>query len=161
MHIRKLKQQDFDVFWPTFHQVITDQETYAFDSTMSKQQAYDVWCLQPLETSFAIEAETILGSYYLKPNGAGPSSHVCNCGYIVTPQARGKGVAKQLCLHSQERALELGFKAMQFNAVVSTNEVAVKLWEKLGFNIVGTVPKAYLHKRFGFVDTYIMYKWLE
>ncbi|MDE1465367.1 GNAT family N-acetyltransferase [Spartinivicinus sp. A2-2] len=169
-----MSQQDFDEFWPTFEQVVTDQETYAFEPTMSKQQAYELWCLQPLETHVAVEskattvvvndlekAETVLGSYYLKPNAAGPSSHICNCGYIVIPQARGKGIAKQLCTHSQERAVALGFKAMQFNSVVSTNKCAVTLWKKLGFSIIGTIPKGYHHKKLGFVDTYVMYKWLE
>ncbi|MCX4025936.1 GNAT family N-acetyltransferase [Endozoicomonas sp. SM1973] len=167
-----MSQQDFDGFWPTFKHIVTEQETYAFEPAISKQQAYELWCLQPLETHVAIEAkamvalndsekaETVLGSYYLKPNAAGPSSHICNCGYMVTLQARGQGIAKLLCIHSQERALALGFKAMQFNSVVSTNEVAVKLWQMLGFSIIGTVPKGYLHKKQGFVDTYIMYKWL-
>lgn len=103
----------------------------------------------------------VLGSYYLKPNAAGPSSHICNCGYMVMPESRGKGIARKLCLHSQERAVKLGYKAMQFNAVVSTNLVAVNLWKKLGFEIVGTVPNSYRHKKLGFVDTFVMFKWLE
>ncbi len=91
----------------------------------------------------------------------GPSSHICNCGYMVSSEARGKGIARLMCEHSQETALRLGFDTMQFNSVVSTNEVAVKLWEKLGFQIIGTIPKAYKHAHLGLVDSYVMYKWLR
>jgi ribosomal protein S18 acetylase RimI-like enzyme len=80
---------------------------------------------------------------------------------MVSSEARGKGIARLMCEHSQETALALGFDAMQFNSVVSTNEVAVRLWEKLGFQIIGTIPKAYQHAHLGFVDSYIMYKWLR
>jgi len=102
----------------------------------------------------------VLGAYYLKTNAAGPGDHICNCGYMVPPAARGKGVARAMCEHSQQQARELGFLAMQYNAVVATNEVAVALWQKLGFSIVGTVPNAYRHARFGFVDTHVMHKTL-
>lgn len=80
---------------------------------------------------------------------------------MVAEAARGKGVAREMCLHSQTIAVELGFKAMQFNSVVSTNEIAVKLWQSLGYNIIGTIPKAYRHRIHGLVDSYIMHKWLE
>ena len=106
----------------------------------------------------AKEGEEVLGSYYLKANGMGPSSHVCNCGYMVSAHARGKGVARALCEHSQEVGRVLGYHAMQFNAVVSTNTVAVALWQKLGFAIVGTIPKAYKHAKRGYVNTYVMHK---
>ncbi len=104
------------------------------------------------------EQGALLGSYYLKANAAGPGQHVCNCGYMVTPQARGKGVASAMCEHSQQEAVTQGFKAMQFNAVVASNHVAVGLWQRLGFEIVGTVPNAYQHASLGYVDTHVMYK---
>lgn len=88
----------------------------------------------------------------------GPSKHICNCGYMVSEQARGKGIARQLCEHSQQIAKELGFSAMQFNSVVSSNKIAIKLWETLGYRIIGTIPKAYKHNQLGFVDSFIMYK---
>ncbi|MCL6417352.1 GNAT family N-acetyltransferase [Aestuariirhabdus sp. Z084] len=158
MIIREMTPADFDLFYPVFADVVDAQETYAFEPGMSFDEAYNLWCVTPLKTYVLEEQGTILGSYYLKPNAMGPSRHICNCGYMVSPQSRGKGVARRLCEHSQALALELGFTAMQFNAVVSTNEVAINLWKKLGFVIIGTIPNAYLHKRLGYVDSHIMYK---
>ncbi|MBO1520319.1 GNAT family N-acetyltransferase [Oceanisphaera pacifica] len=158
--IRPITKCDFELFWPTFSAIIEHQETYAFAPNMTVEQAYDLWCEQPLKTFVYEEQGEQLGSYYLKNNAAGPGSHVCNCGYMVAEQARGKGIARQLCEHSQQQAIALGFQAMQFNSVVSTNAVAVQLWKKLGFSIVGRVPKAYLHRQLGYVDTLVMYKWL-
>jgi ribosomal protein S18 acetylase RimI-like enzyme len=91
----------------------------------------------------------------------GPSGHICNCGYMVSEEARGQGIARSLCEHSQQVAIELGFEAMQFNSVVSTNKTAIKLWERLGFSIIGAIPKAYKHPKFGPVNSYIMYKSLK
>ncbi len=149
---------DFKSFWQTFSAIIQAQETYAFEPDMTFEQAYELWCVSPLKTFVFEEAKQVLGSYYIKPNGMGPSSHICNCGYMVSPESRGKGIARKLCEHSQQVARELGFKAMQFNSVVSTNEIAISLWQKLGYNIIGTIPKAYLHKQLGYVDSYIMHK---
>ncbi|MDP5291874.1 GNAT family N-acetyltransferase [Oceanimonas sp. CHS3-5] len=158
--IKPITRLEFDAFWPVFSRVIQAQETYAFDQNMTPEQAYRLWCELPLNTFVYVEQGEVLGSYYIKANAAGPGSHVCNCGYMVSEQARGKGIARALCEHSQQQALALGFEAMQFNSVVSTNEVAVRLWQKLGFEIIGRVPKAYRHARFGYVDTFVMYKWL-
>ncbi|NWO06960.1 MAG: GNAT family N-acetyltransferase, partial [Alteromonadaceae bacterium] len=96
----------------------------------------------------------------IKTNQSGPGQHVCNCGYMVSANARGKGIATQMCEHSQKIALELGYKAMQFNFVASTNVGAVGLWNKLGFENVGCLPKAFLHPKKGYVDALVMYKWL-
>lgn len=159
--IREITRADFEVFWPTFSAVIQAQETYAFDPDMTLEQAFSLWCESPLKAFAFVENDMILGTYYIKPNAMGPSNHICNCGYMVSNEARGKGIARQMCEHSQIMALELGFKAMQFNSVVSTNEVAVKLWQKLGFDIVGIIPKAYNHAKLGLVDSYVMYKWLQ
>ncbi|GHF91342.1 N-acetyltransferase [Thalassotalea marina] len=160
MNFEKTNKNLFLSFWPEFKEIVSAQETYAFDPDMSQQQAYSIWVEQPLESYVLVENDIVLGSYYLKANAMGPSNHIANCGYMVSKHARGQGVARQLCLHSQQRALTLGFKAMQFNSVVSTNEVAIRLWQKLGFDIIGTIPKAYQHKTKGLVDSYIMYKWL-
>lgn len=159
--IREMNFQDFTVFWATLLEIVKAQETYAFEPNISFEQAYELWCEIPEKTFVLEENNQILGSYYIKPNGMGPSKHICNCGYMVVPQFRGKGVARRLCEHSQLIAIELGFKAMQFNSVVSTNQIAVLLWQKLGFSIIGTIPKAYLHKKIGYVDSYIMYKQLQ
>jgi len=156
--IREMQHADFDEFWPCFSQIVNAQETYAFDPEMTYEQAYQLWLQSPLKTFVFIEGRQILGSYYIKPNGQGPSNHICNCGFMVNEKARGKGIARKLCMHSQDMAIEMGFEAMQFNSVVSTNTVAVALWEKLGYSIIGTIPLAYRHKALGYVDSYIMHK---
>lgn len=156
-----MTDDDFAAFWPTFQAIVTAQETYAFDPDISFEAARQLWCKAPSASIVAKDENgQVLGAYYLKTNAAGPGDHICNCGYMVSPAARGKGVARAMCEHSQQLARELGFLAMQYNAVVATNEVAVALWQKLGFSIVGTVPNAYRHARLGFVDTYVMYKTL-
>ncbi|MFC7421878.1 GNAT family N-acetyltransferase [Iodobacter arcticus] len=160
MNIVAMDRALFTQFWPVFSAVIQAEETYAFDPDLNERQAFELWCTLPAETYVAVEEGIVLGSYYIKANASGPGAHVSNCGYMVANAARGKGVAKALCQHSQQRALALGFKAMQFNAVVSSNTVAVALWQKLGFEVVGRVPKAYRHKQLGFVDTLVMYQWL-
>jgi ribosomal protein S18 acetylase RimI-like enzyme len=159
--IREITKSDFESFWPTFSQIIQAQETYAFDPDMAFEQAYELWCQMPLKSYVLVENDIVLGAYYLKPNAMGPSRHICNCGYMVSNESRGKGVARRMCEDSQKKAIELGFKAMQFNSVVSTNEVAVQLWQKLGFSIIGTIPKAYNHSSLGLVDCFIMHKWLQ
>jgi ribosomal protein S18 acetylase RimI-like enzyme len=106
------------------------------------------------------DGDTVLGSYFIKPNQPSLGAHVCNCGYAVAENARGKGIAAEMCEHSQREALSRGFRAMQYNLVVSTNAVAVRLWKRHGFEIVGTLPKAFHHSRLGFVDAFVMYKQL-
>jgi GNAT superfamily N-acetyltransferase len=160
IHIRSMTAEDFECFWPTFQAVIAARETYAYDPLLNREQACQLWLELPLHTFVAVEEGELLGSYYLKANAAGPGSHVCNCGYMVSEAARGRGVARLMCEHSQKVALQNGFKAMQFNSVVASNEVAVALWHKLGFETVGRLPKAYQHGRLGLVDCLVMFKWL-
>lgn len=155
---RKITKSDFESFWPTFSSVIQAQETYAFSPDMTLEQAYHIWCEVPQETYVFVENEAVLGTYYIKANAMGPSNHICNCGYMVSKESRGKGIARKMCEHSQQIAVQLGFEAMQFNNVVSTNEVALKLWKKLGFHIIGTIPNAYRHADLGYVESFIMYK---
>jgi len=158
VQISEITKSDFESFWPVFKAIITAQETYAFDPDINFESAYNLWCLSPQKAYVIKENGLILGSYYIKPNASGPSSHISNCGYMVSPESRGKGIARKLCLHSQKIALDLGYSAMQFNSVVSSNEVAINLWKKLGYKIIGTIPKAYKHKKLGYVDSFIMYK---
>nr|WP_233279634.1 GNAT family N-acetyltransferase [Acidihalobacter yilgarnensis] len=119
-----------------------------------------MWYEVPAETHVAMDGDQLLGGYYIKPNQDGPGGHVCNCGYLVAPEARGRGVARALHAHSLDTAQRLGFLAMQYNLVVSSNTVAVRLWQKLGFEIVGTLPRAFRHPTLGLVDAYVMYRWL-
>jgi ribosomal protein S18 acetylase RimI-like enzyme len=160
IHIRPMTAADFDGFWPTFQAVVQAQETYAYAADLTYEQAVHLWLEYPLHTLIAEEDGVLLGSYYLKANASGPGGHVSNCGYMVSQAARGRGVARLMCEHSQQLALESGFSAMQFNSVVATNEVAVALWQKLGFAVVGRLPRAYRHARLGLVDCLVMYKWL-
>ncbi len=161
MQIQSATTQDFDNFWPTFQQIAQSGDTYAYPINITKQQAKKIWMETPARTYVAKLNGEVLASYYIKTNHAGPGAHVCNCGYMVAASARGKGLATILCEHSQQVALELGYKAMQFNFVASSNESAVKLWQKLGFEIVGRIPAAFEHPKLSYVDAFVMYKWLE
>lgn len=158
--IRPITSDDFDRFWPTFQAIAEAQETYAPTILRSRRRRRALWIDLPLHTSVAEADGELLGSYYLKPNAVGPGAHVCNCGYMVAPAARGKGVAQRMCEHSLQVARDAGFLAMQLNSVVATNTVAVALWKKMGFEIVGTLPRAYRHRTLGLVDCYVMYRWL-
>jgi ribosomal protein S18 acetylase RimI-like enzyme len=113
---------------------------------------------KPLATYVALWEREVVGTYYIKPNQPGLGSHICNAGYMVGTQARGRGVARAMCEHSQREGKKLGFRAVQFNLVVSSNEVAVSLWRKMGFSVVGTVPEAFHHQELGYVDALVMYK---
>lgn len=160
MNIREATDDDFDGMWPIIRDIIRKGDTYAIPPDLDKDGAYKVWMREPQKTYVAEDGGEILGTYKLMPNAAGGGDHVCNCGYMVAPTARGRGIASALCEHSQAEALLLGFKAMQFNKVVVTNTGAVRLWQKLGFDIVGTLPRAFNHKALGYVDAHVMYKWL-
>jgi ribosomal protein S18 acetylase RimI-like enzyme len=140
--------------------VIQAGETYALDKDMSKEEALAYWCASDKQTFVAVDRGTILGTYYLRSNAAGGGGHVCNCGYITSASARGKGVARQMCEHSLRMARRQGYLAMQFNFVVATNELAVGLWRSLGFEIVGRLPNAFLHPRIGYVDALVMHRTL-
>ncbi len=160
MLIREAITSDWEGIWPIFKEIVSEGSTYAYPQNTTKQEAKKLWLELPLKT-FVVELNgKILATYYLKANQMGAGAHVCNCGYMVASTARGQGLASKLCLHSQKLALELGFKAMQFNFVASTNKNAIALWQKLEFDIVGSLPKAFKHPQQGYVDALVMYKWL-
>lgn len=161
MKIRVATETDFEEIWPIFQEIVSAGETYPYPQDTSKEEAIRLWMHLPRKTYVAEEEGQILGTYYIKTNQAGPGSHVCNCGYMVSLKARGKGLATSMCEHSQRLALELGYKAMQFNFVAVSNEGAVRLWTKLGFDTIGRLPKAFNHPSHGYVDALVMYKWLE
>ena len=160
MMIRKAMDSDFAAIWPIFHEIAMAGDTYAYKTDISYDEAFQIWMTLPVKTFVAEEDGQILGTYYIKANQAGPGAHICNCGYMVASNARGKGLATAMCKHSQKVAVELGFDGMQFNFVASTNKGAVRLWSRLGFETVGTLPKAFKHPIKGNVDAFVMFKWL-
>lgn len=161
MDIRRLRPEDWPQVWPILQATFAAGDTYAFAPDSSEAEIHRAWVEVPLATYVAVaEDGSILGTYFLKPNQPGLGSHVANCGYVVAASASGRGVATALCEHSQAEAVALGFRAMQFNFVVSTNERAVRLWQRLGFAIVGTLPGAFRHLLLGYVDAYVLFKQL-
>jgi L-amino acid N-acyltransferase YncA len=160
-NIRQAMPEDFGAIWPIFHEIVSAETTYTYAKDTTKDQAFTLWMETPRLTFVAEQDGRILGTYYIKTNQAGPGDHVCNCGYMVASTARGRGLATAMCEHSQEVARKLGYQAMQFNFVVSTNADAIKLWNKLGFATVGRLSKAFNHPAKGYVDGLVMYKWLE
>ena len=160
-NIRRFQPEDWSSVWPLLHTTFAAGDTYAFAPDSTEAEIFKVWVEQPLATYVACSDDgTIIGTYIFKANQPGLGAHVCNCGYVVSAAARGKGIAASMCEHSQAEALRLGFRAMQFNLVVSTNEVAVRLWQKLGFHIGGTLPGAFRHTHLGYVDAFVMFKQL-
>ena len=159
MEIREAIDQDFDLIWHIFQEIASAGETYAYDRSTSKGEAFNLWMKYPRKTFVFEEDGEILGTYYIVTNHSGPGDHVCNCGYMVSSSARGRGLATAMCEHSQKIAIDLGYKAMQFNFVAASNEGAVRLWKKLGFETVGRLPNAFNHPNLGFVDALVMYKW--
>ena len=152
------KQADFDKIWEIFENVISTGDTYVFDPNTPKNRLHKHWFADYMNTFVAVDNGEILGTYIIKPNQIDLGNHIANCSYMVNPKHHGRGAGKLLCKHSIQFAKDNGFLAIQFNIVVSTNQGAVKLWEKFGFDIIGKTPKAFRHKTLGFVDAFIMYK---
>lgn len=159
--IRRFEASDWAATWPMLRTTFAAGDTYSFAPDISESEARRLWTEVPTATFVACDtAGSIVGTYFIKPNQPGLGSHVCNCGYVVAPQAQGQGIASLMCEHSQVQATGMGFRAMQFNFVVATNERAVRLWQKLGFDIVGRLPQAFRHTRLGYVDALVMFKTL-
>lgn len=156
--IRLFQPSDWPAVWTMIEPVFREGRTYVYSPEITEDEARKIWIDAPLATFVAEEDGEILGTYYLKPNQPGQGSHICNCGYIVSDRARGKGIASALCEHSQNEAAARGFRGMQFNLVVSTNEGAVRLWKKHGFEIVGTLPGAFRLPDGEYVDAFVMFK---
>jgi ribosomal protein S18 acetylase RimI-like enzyme len=158
--IRPSTVVDADAVWKILEPTIRAGETYTLPRDFTREQALEYWYASHHETFVAEENEEILGVYYLRANQQGGGCHVANCGYMTAPRAAGRGIASAMCVHSLNRARERGFRAMQFNIVISTNEVAVRLWQKFGFEIVGRLPEAFHHPILGYVDAFVMYRQL-
>lgn len=160
--IRQATTSDFDQIWPIFQRIIAPGDTLAFSPDTTPEEAKEFWFGIPKATTFVYEEDgLVLGAYILKPNQIGLGSHISNATFIVHPDARGKGIGRSLGDHCLEEAKRREFKAMQFNLVVSTNTHAVKLWQSVGFTIVGTVPAAFHHLPSDtLVDIYVMHRLL-
>ena len=161
VEIRLKEPGDWPGVWQLIEPVFRKGETYPQPTTISESEARSIWMDVPTATFVAVgEGGEILGTYYLKANQPGLGSHVCNCGYMVGENARGRGVGSAMCVHSQREAVSRGFRAMQFNLVVSTNEAAIHVYNNNGFEIVGALPGAFHHPTLGYVDALVMYKQL-
>lgn len=159
--IRPAAPGDDDAIWAILEPTFRTGETYPIPRGISRTDALAYWCTAGHEV-FVAEAEgRVLGTYYLRANNRGGGAHVANCGYIVAPEAHGRGVARAMCEHSLARARQRGFRAMQFNFVIASNERAVRLWQSCGFAVVGRLPEAFAHPRLGLVDALVMVRNLE
>ncbi len=161
MTIRAAERNDQEDIWAIIEPIIRTGDTYMYSPDSSKEKMLALWFDSEKYTYVAEKEGRLVGTFFLKANQPDLGSHVVNAGYMVHPAYRGQGIAEQLCRFSLEEARRLGFKAMQFNCVISTNTVAVRLWQKCGFDIIGTLPKAFQHKELGLTDAYVMYQWLE
>jgi L-amino acid N-acyltransferase YncA len=161
MVVRPAAQGDAQAILTIIEPVIRAGETYAINRDISDEEALRYWMGSDKETFVAEDEGVIVGTYYIRPNQAGGGNHVCNCGYMTAAAATGKGVARSMCVHSLDYARSRGYKAMQFNLVVSTNARAVRLWQSLGFDIVGRLPGAFAHPGEGLVDAYVMFQTLR
>jgi len=158
--IRFAREDDFAALWPILRGVIRAGDTYTIEPGLTREAVRALWMDTPRATYVAEIAGKVQGTYTIKTNQPGGGAHVCNCGYMVAPAARGRGLARAMCLHSQDEARAMGYLAMQFNFVVETNTGAIALWEDLGFETVGRLPRAFRHPEAGLVDARVMYKWL-
>ena len=161
MNLRTANKVDEDAIWNIFHAVIAPGDTYVFAPDMSRDEALAYWFGSDTHTYVAESDGRIVGTYILKPNQPALGSHVANAAFMVSPSARGLGTGRRMGEHCLDEARRLGFRAMQFNFVVSTNQPAVRLWQQLGFAVVGTLPGAFRHSQHGFVDAYVMFRTLE
>ena len=160
MTIRRAIAADAASIWKIFQAVVAPGDTYSFTTDTSEHDAV-AYFIGPGITSFVAEDEgQVIGMYKLIPNRIGRGSHVANASFMVDPGAQGKGTGRALGEHCLDEARRQGYNAMQFNFVVSTNAAGVALWKKLGFEIVGTLPKAFRHATLGDVDAYVMHKFL-
>jgi ribosomal protein S18 acetylase RimI-like enzyme len=156
--IRPAADSDNDAIWAILEPVIREGASYPLNPDIGRWEAFRYW-FAPDKSVFVAEADgELLGTYYLKPNSTGLADHVANGGYMTHPQARGRGIAQAMALDSFERAKTAGFAAMQFNLVVATNDAAVHLWQKVGMEVIGQLPKAFRHEELGPVDALVMYK---
>ncbi len=158
LHIRKAKASDYDQIWVIIQEVIAHGDTYVFDPNTNKNTMLAFWC-GPDKYTYVAEANgKVVGSFFIKANQPDLGSHVANAGYMTLASHSGQGIGKAMCEHSLEEARKLGFDSMQFNMVIKNNKAAIHLWQKLGFEIVGEIPRALKHSTHEYLDAYIMWR---
>jgi len=158
--IRKATLDDAPGIWAVLEPILRAGETYALPRDIGRAEAIDYWCRAEHETFVADDRGEIVGTYFVRANQRGGGDHVANCGYVTATTAQHRGIARQMLEHSLARAKERGFRAMQFNFVVSTNERAIATWQRYGFQVIGRLPAAFRHPTLGFVDALVMHKQL-
>ena len=158
MRIRLADDEDDAAIWRVIEPTVRAGETLMLPTAMSEAEALAYWRSPGHEVFVAQDGCEVIGTYYLRANQQGGGAHVANCGYATAPAAGGRGIARAMCAHSLERARARGFRAMQFNCVVASNERAVRLWQSCGFEVVGRVPQTFRHPSLGTVDTLVMYR---
>jgi len=156
VNIRLATAADDDAIWDILEPTFRAGETYPIPRNISRADALAYWHTSGHTVFVAEDTGAIVGTYYLRANNRGGGAHVANCGYVVAADAFGRGVARAMCLHSLVQARQRNFTAMQFNFVIATNERAVRLWESLGFTIVGRLPGVFQHPRLGTIGAYVM-----
>jgi len=157
MDIRAATQNDWPDIWSMLEPVFRAGKTYAVPRDISEEDAKGIWLDAPAATFIATDGGPV-GTYYIKTNFQGAASHVCNCGYVTSDAAQGRGIARAMCEHSQSEARAMGYRAMNFNLVLASNANALALWHKLGFETRGTLPSAFDHPELGMVDAHVMWK---
>ena len=158
MLIRPALDADKSEIWGILEPVIRAGTTYTFPQDMHKNAALTYWFSDNHQVFVATEHEKIIGTYFIRPNQTGRGTHIANCAYMTSPSSRGKGVATAMCIHSQDFARANGYTAIQFNFVVATNIYAIRLWEKLGFETLASLPEVFDHPVEGLVDALVMFK---
>jgi L-amino acid N-acyltransferase YncA len=159
VRIRAYVDGDWPAVWAIFQEVVAAGDTYAYDPGWSSEQAREVWVeAPPGQTVVACDGSRVLGTAKMGPNRPGPGSHVATASFMVAGEARGRGVGRALGEYALAWARAQGYAAMQFNAVVESNHAAVRLWQALGFRIVGTVPEAFEHPTLGRVGLHVMHR---
>ena len=157
MQIRPYEPADWPAVWGLLEPVFRAGETFPHDPAITEAEAQVAWVEQNQRVMVAVDAaEAVVGTYSLRPNSLALGAHVANAGYVVAAHCRRQGLGSQLCQHSLHTARRLGFRAMQFNLVVSTNTAGLRCWQRNGFAIVGTLPGAFRHKQLGYVDALVM-----
>jgi ribosomal protein S18 acetylase RimI-like enzyme len=156
--IREYNEADKEQIWEIIKPIIRKGDTYIFAPDSSREKMLDYWCGADKKTYVAVSDQKILGTFFIKENQPDLGSHICNAGYMVASDARGKGIGRRMAEFSLDEAKRSGFSAMQFNFVVKSNKKAIELWHKLGFEIIGEIPDAYNHLEKGLVNAYVMYR---